>query len=90
MLRNDPAVMYGDFLACNDFNVMEQLNQIDLPVLVITGSEDRMTPAKFGRYLAGSLHNGRLEIVDGAGHMVMLEEPAMVSSLVAEFVGNLA
>ncbi len=71
-------VLHGDFLACDGFDVMDRLESVDRPSLIIVGEDDHMTPVKYARYLADHLPNARLEIIHGAGHMVMLEQPSAV------------
>jgi pimeloyl-ACP methyl ester carboxylesterase len=71
-------VLHGDFLACDGFDVMDRLASIDRPALVLVGEDDHMTPVKYAHYMAEQLPNARLEIIPGAGHMVMLEQPAAV------------
>jgi pimeloyl-ACP methyl ester carboxylesterase len=89
-LRETKAeVANSDFHACNDFDIMEELVHIKVPTLVICGEEDRMTPVKYSRYLFEQIKGANLVVVPGAGHMVMLEEPAMVANSIYEFVFNL-
>lgn len=89
MLANDPNVVYGDFLACNLFDVMGQLERISAPTLVLCGTEDRMTPPHYSEYLAANIPHARRVLVPGAGHMVMLEAAADVASAVSEFLHSL-
>lgn len=86
MARVDPRVVWGDFAACDRFDIRERVGEITAPTLVITGSEDRMTPPKFGQWLTERIPGARFVRVEGAGHMVMLEKPDQVASAVREFV----
>ena len=86
MLACPPEVMLNDFLACDQFDVRNQLAQITLPTLVISASADQMTPAKFGQFLADQLPQAELALIEQAGHMMMLESPTQVTQLVADFV----
>ncbi|MFC4353157.1 alpha/beta fold hydrolase [Fodinicurvata halophila] len=71
-----PAVLYNDLAACNDYRqAAETAVRIDCPVLLVLGSEDRMTPAKAGRKLLDHLRNAQACQITGAGHMLMLEQP---------------
>lgn len=81
-----PTVLYGDFLACDAFNVMDRLSQIAAPTLVICGSEDKMTPLKFSEFLRDHIPGAHLEVVPNAGHMVMLEQPQAVANALAAFL----
>lgn len=80
------AVLHGDFLACDGFDVMDRLASIDRPALVIVGEDDHMTPAKYARYLSERLPISRLEIIPGAGHMVMLEQPVAVERAISDWL----
>lgn len=74
LLKMDPAVVYRDFLACDRFNVMEAVRRIDVPTLIIAGSDDQMAPPKYSEFLHQQIKGSRLVIIPGAGHMVMLEK----------------
>jgi pimeloyl-ACP methyl ester carboxylesterase len=80
-----PNILLGDFTACNAFDVRQQLSGIKLPTLILCGEEDQMTPPRFSAYLAEQIPNSKLEVIPGAGHMVMLEQPVAVARLIAEF-----
>jgi pimeloyl-ACP methyl ester carboxylesterase len=81
-----PGVVHRDFAACNDFDVGDRLGEITAPALVVCGSEDRLTPPRYSTHLRGRLAGARLELVAGAGHMVMLEAPAQVAQAFAAFL----
>jgi pimeloyl-ACP methyl ester carboxylesterase len=86
LVKTAPDVLLGDFMACNSFNVMEQVGKIDAPTLVIAGSIDKMTPPKFGRYLADQIPNASLHIVENGGHMMMLEQAGVVTAVITQFL----
>jgi pimeloyl-ACP methyl ester carboxylesterase len=73
MRKNSPDVLYGDFSACDRFDIMDQVQAIGNPTLVICGDQDILTPVKYSRFLADKIAGARLEIIKGAGHLVMLE-----------------
>ena len=86
LLEVDPSVLLGDFQACNAFDVMGQLSEISVPSLAICGTADRLTPPKYSEYLQDQIPDGRLFMVEGAGHMVMLEKPAEVAAAATDFL----
>ncbi|MCS7178386.1 MAG: alpha/beta hydrolase [Anaerolineae bacterium] len=90
MARVNIRVLWGDFAACDRFDLRERVGDITAPTLVITGSEDRMTPPKFGQWLAEQIPGARFVLVEGAGHMVMLERPEEVASVVREWLDVVA
>ncbi len=86
MLAAGPDVLYGDFAACDAFDVTERLGEIGAPALVLCGSEDRLTPPKYSQRLASGIRGASLVVVDGAGHMVMLEAPDRTAEAIAAFL----
>ncbi len=89
MLKMRPPVLLGDFLACNEFNVIDQLEKITVPTIIICGAEDKMTPPKFSELLHAGVAKSTLHILDHAGHMVMLEQPDEVADLLKQFLDKL-
>ncbi len=86
MLANRPGVIYGDLLACDNFDIRDQLNKVLQPALILCGREDRMTPVKFSEYLAANISHSILHIHQVAGHMIMLEQPAWVQTEIENFL----
>ena len=86
LVDTGPDVLLGDFLACDRFDAMDRLGEIEIPVLVISGIADALTPVKYARFLAQHVADSRLVTVEGAGHMVMLERPREVGEAVRQFV----
>jgi len=77
-------VLDGDFIACDAFNVMDRLGEIAVPAAVLCGTQDNLTPTKYATYLRDHIPDATLHLVEGAGHMVMVENPgAVVQALVA-------
>lgn len=86
MVETPAPILHADFLACNQFDISDQLGGIEPKTLVICGEVDRMMPVSCSQILAENILDARLEIVPDAGHMVMLEQPAVVAHLVREFL----
>jgi len=89
MVESRSEVLYRDFLICHKFNVSKQLNKINIPTLVVCGELDRMTPLPESTSLVQSLPSAHLEIVAGAGHMVMLEKPTETLTVIQRFLDQI-
>lgn len=89
LLEESPEVLLGDYNACNSFDLRSDLPSIQIPALAICGTADIMTPPKFSEYLVQNLPNARLHLVPDAGHMVTLEAPDEVTSVVEVFLRSL-
>jgi pimeloyl-ACP methyl ester carboxylesterase len=85
-----PPVFHGDLLACEAFDVREQLAHISAPTLIVCGAADRMTPPRYSEFLAQHIAGSRFEMVPDAGHMVMLEKPDEVAGLLGDFLGTIS
>jgi len=68
----------------------QELGKIRVPALVICGAEDKMTPPDCSRQLAASISGATLEIIEGAGHMVMLERPAEFNMSLDKFAASIS
>jgi pimeloyl-ACP methyl ester carboxylesterase len=90
LLENDPTVLYGDFVACDAFDLRSAVARIQTPALVVCGTTDQMTPAKYSEFLAQNLPNARLVLLPDAGHMAMLEAPEDTATAVARFLEKAA
>jgi pimeloyl-ACP methyl ester carboxylesterase len=86
MAATRPTVFHGDFLACNQFDVMDRLTKIRAPALVLCGADDRMTPPRYSETLASSIKRAQLVLVPDAGHMVMIEKPKVVADELLSFI----
>jgi len=89
VISTRPAAFLTDFHACNGFDVMDRLGEIRVPTLVVNGDDDRLTPLKYGEYLAANIPGAVLKIIRGAGHLVMLEKPNEVNAVITSFVHSL-
>ncbi len=81
-----PAILRGDYVACQRFDVRDQLDQIAVPTLVIGSAGDNMVPLKFSITLAERIPRVTLVTLDGAGHMIPLERPDAVAGAVRRWL----
>jgi 3-oxoadipate enol-lactonase len=65
------------------------LGTIAVPVLVVVGSDDEVTPRAEAEQMAASIAGARFEVIDGAGHLSNLERPEAFSSALETFLGSL-
>ena len=86
MMETGPQVLLRDFLACDRFDARGRVVEIAAPTMVLTGSEDRLTPPRLGQWLADHVPGARFSLVTGAGHMLMLERPVEVAAALEAFL----
>jgi pimeloyl-ACP methyl ester carboxylesterase len=83
--QTNADILYGDFLACSKLDLTEKINKINLSALVLCGVEDKMTPPDFSRQIAGGIGGAKLSLIEGAGHMVMMERPKEFNEALNKF-----
>ncbi len=80
-------VLHADLAACNAYaGGVDAMATITKPVLVIAGRRDRMVQLRASRALAEGIQGARLEVLEGAGHQQLIEDPVAVSTHIARFV----
>ncbi len=90
MLQVPAESTYEDFVACDRFDLMDRISEISVPTLIVCGEEDRLTPPKYCQYLHSRIRNSDLELVPGAGHMVMLEQEEAVVKAISGFLSKVS
>jgi len=67
-------------------SILERLDEIRVPALVLVGEEDRAQPPVRSRELASGLPNAELVVVPESGHLTALEQPEVVSETMRDFL----
>jgi pimeloyl-ACP methyl ester carboxylesterase len=62
------------------------LPDLALPILILAGAQDGVTPAAGGKMLASALPDVRFEVLEDCGHQIMLEQPARTNDLIESFL----
>jgi pimeloyl-ACP methyl ester carboxylesterase len=89
MERQKKGVFHVDMNACNAYaRSPESLASIAAPLLIIAGSQDRMTSPKAAKALLGFIPGARLASIEGSGHALMAERPDAVLDALRAFVAS--
>ena len=64
------------------------LGDVKTPALVVWGREDRVVPLECGERYAELLPQARLEVLNGCGHVVEMEQPEALLRLVSSFLAE--
>jgi pimeloyl-ACP methyl ester carboxylesterase len=80
------ALVQGGRELSDGWSVMDRLGEITVPTLVIAGRDDFLFPPEHQVALADGLADGRLHIVERAGHNPHSERTAEVMAAVRDFV----
>ncbi|MCX7173009.1 MAG: alpha/beta hydrolase [Proteobacteria bacterium] len=87
MARAERGVLFNDLSACNNYaQGLEQATRVRCPALVLSGNRDQMTSLKAAQNLAKTLPDGHLQVLPGAGHAMMAEQPDAVLDALRAFL----
>jgi len=84
-----PEVVYGDFQACDKFDLLGRIKEIKIPCLIFSGTEDKLTVPKHQDYLHEQISGSKLIRFENAGHILNLEKPKDVNKAIEEFIDSL-
>lgn len=89
MLVQTPALGYAACCAAIEhLDLVDRLPDIKARTLVIAGAVDPATPPHHAERIAASIAGARLVVLDEAAHLLNIERAAVVSALLAEFLGT--
>lgn len=74
----DPEVLLRMFRAMQEHTAVDVLPEIEVPMVVIGGGRDGMTPARLSRELAAAVPGARLVELPDATHVLPAERPLVV------------
>jgi len=88
LASNRQTLLHGDLVACDRFDVLNRLDAIRTPTLIVCGTDDKLTPPRFSEALAMRIAGAALQTMDGTGHMLMLEQPGRLAKLISVFIST--
>jgi pimeloyl-ACP methyl ester carboxylesterase len=86
--RASIPAMIESFLSYYETPFDGHADAIAVPTLLVTGDKDRIAPVASVSGLADRMPAGRLAVLADAGHLVPMERPADVASLVGDFLST--
>jgi pimeloyl-ACP methyl ester carboxylesterase len=69
-----------------DGTLLERSGELDIPVLMVWGSEDRLVPAAHAHAFGRVVPHARVEVLEHCGHYPQLELPARMTAVLREFL----
>lgn len=85
-MKTPAQVALNDYIACQHFDIHDQLADIRVPALIFGAAEDRMTPVADAVELQQQLPYAELVTVENAGHMMQLEQPDLIVSKITDWL----
>jgi len=75
--------------ASQPIGLSERLRELTLPILVITGDDDRIVPTALSERLAQELPNATLTVIPACGHVAHEECPNATLQVIDQFLASL-
>ena len=86
MIELPLETLRGDYQACQTFDVVERLDDIQVPTLVIGAEDDLLTPLESQLLLAERIRGARLVLLQRAAHTASLTDQQQIQHLLLEFL----
>lgn len=83
-------LLHADLLAAGCFDSQPWISTVQVPALVLWGSADCITPGELPEQLAHMLPNASLQVIENAGHVLMVDSIVACNNAVAEFMTRCA
>jgi len=80
------AFIFGFGQLLKGWTVMDRLNEIMVPTLIMAGRDDFQFPPEHQAALASGIVNSHLEIIERAGHNVQAERSAEIMEIIRGFI----
>ena len=85
--RDISEILGVDLVACNNYtNGLNAVKTINCPTMFIFGALDKMVNIVVGKKFANMVDNSTTHIIDGCGHMIMIEKAFEMREKVLEFL----
>jgi pimeloyl-ACP methyl ester carboxylesterase len=65
------------------------IERMNIPVLVIVGSEDSLTKVEESKAMRDKIPGSRLSVIEGAGHLSNVERPAQFNRALVDFLDSI-
>ncbi|MHB8287273.1 MAG: alpha/beta fold hydrolase [Caulobacteraceae bacterium] len=83
--KGSPGVQAKGNLAMFHWSIREALPTIPVPVLVLAGSKDIVTLPRASQVIAAETPKGRIQIIEGCGHMGFMERAEAYNRAISDF-----
>jgi pimeloyl-ACP methyl ester carboxylesterase len=82
----EPDAFTRQALAVLVHDVQEALHELEMPILLVSGECDRVTPSETTRVIADHVRHSRFELFPHVGHLPHIEAPARLTTLLARWL----
>ena len=88
IIQANPNAYRSTMLSLISFDVTKKLDEIQVPVLVITGEKDTIVPPEMQFELKSRIPNASHEVIQDAGHAVIIDKPDEINRIMQKFLSQ--
>ena len=88
LVQQSGGVLHEDLIAAGKFDSTSWISSLEVPCLVVWGSNDVITPRELPESLARGLPQSSFRIIQGAGHVVMIDARDAFNEAVKTFIDD--
>ena len=88
IIQANPNAYRSTMLSLISFDVTKKLDEIQVPVLVITGEKDTIVPPEIQFELKSRIPNAYHEVIQDAGHAVIIDKPDEFNRIMQKFLSQ--
>ncbi|MCF8010074.1 MAG: alpha/beta hydrolase [Clostridiales bacterium] len=86
LAKTPPKVFYNDFLACNNFDITDNLKDISTKTLVVYADTDNLVSTEQSKILHQNIPNTQQKVIENSGHMLIVENPEQFNKYLNDFI----
>ena len=75
-----------DLRVASSYDARDRLQDVKIPVLVVAGDKDALAPVEMQQFLAETIPNGELALIEGYGHALVMENPRLIADQINNFL----
>lgn len=86
----DPPALFEMFRKGHEHSADDLLEQVDVPVLILHGTRDVMTPFALAEEMARRIPGAKLVGIEGGAHTLPAEDPDLIAKEIGQFLESIA
>ena len=87
--RDISEILAVDLIACNNYaNGTDAAKAVNCPTLFLFGELDKMVNLEFGKKFSNLVKNSITHVINGSGHMIMIEKAFEMREKILEFLNK--
>jgi pimeloyl-ACP methyl ester carboxylesterase len=71
-----------------DHGLAQRLHRVATPTLIVWGKQDALVPVEYADEFASRIQGSRVEIIDGCGHVLQVDQPEQTWTAISGFLST--